>query len=123
MVDPQQLLSVLEAQLPMMSEADQAFVVGCQATLNVAGAPLKPDQIARLAGLARTMQTAEHNAMGLGAPLSMAKVFKDLASATHMLNPTEHAFALKMSRQHSKGVPFSTDDLEKILNIHAAKGF
>ena len=123
MADAYQLLQTLYEQLPMMSEADQQFVVGCNATVNVTNAPLTAEQQQRLQKLAATMQAAEHNTLGLGAPLSIRQVFKDLESAKHMLTPAEHAFALKLSRQIAKGAQLDNPDLEKLLNIHAAKGF
>lgn len=122
-VDPYQLLQALEDKLPMLSDADQQFVVGCQATLNIAQEPLKPEQVARLIAIVNTVRAAEHNTMGLGAPLSLTQVFKDLSGAVHMLTPNEHALALKLSRQFSKGVAIEQVDMEKLFNIHAAKGF
>ena len=123
MADPHKLLQSLAEQMTMMSDADQQFLLGCQTTVSVAGAPLSAEQVKRLHALAAAMQQTEHSVMGLGAPLSMPKVLKDLSSAVHMLSPAEHAFALKCSRILASGRTLDLGDIEKLLNIHSNKGF
>lgn len=107
----------------MMSDADQDFVLGCQAHVEVAQLPLTASQVTRLQSIAKGLQQLEHSSLELGAPISMRKVLTDLAKATHMLTPAEHQYALKMARQLQKGEAFAIEDIQKLSNLHASKGF
>ncbi len=123
MSDPYALLQSLAEQLPMLSDDDQQFILGCQASVSIAQMPLTKPQAERLHRISASLQMMEHNTMDLGAPLSIPKVVRDLAGAVHMLTPAEHAHALKVSRLVAKGAPLTTEDIERLINIHAAKGF
>lgn len=114
------MLAVLENNLMMFSDDDQEFIQSMVLLVGT-GSPLVAQQIQRLGGLMSTLKTSGHNT--LGESLSMVQVVKDLAGALHTLNPSEKQFLIGVANKMKQRIPLSTDEVQQLLNVYAAKGF
>jgi hypothetical protein len=118
--DALEILSRLESQLPMLSDEDQGFVIGCRHHIS-AGAPLTVQNKIQLREIARTLSSTGHSS--LGGALSMGTVFANLASAIRTLNPQERQFANQMAYKYQNKQPFTQPELASLLGLYTAKGF
>ena len=119
-----EILQHLEGQTVMLSDTEQDFVLGCRLALETGG-KLTAENQAEIIRIFRSLNHAEHNAVGglAEGALSMQRVVKDLAGAIHMLSPQEQQFLQQMAGKVQGGVKLSIQEIEALVKIYGDKGF
>ena len=118
--DEDQLLAHLETQLPMLSDSDQDFVIGCRLHIE-AGTRLTPQNIAVLHRIAATLGNTAHSA--LEGTLSVQKMLKDLATNHHILSYEEKKFLNKVAQTHQNSGRLGEYEVELLVKLYGSKGF
>lgn len=116
------LLQHLENQLPMLSEDDQAFVLGAKLTLEMTGL-LDKTSIERLRQIGARHTHASHNGIGNTQALSITQIFKDLASSAKILTPQQRQFAEAVATKFKKRIPLTAEEVQGLFRLHAEQGF
>jgi len=118
--DVEQMLSYLETQLPMLSDSDQDFVIGCRLHIEE-GVRLTPQNIAVLKRIVATLSNTVHSSMEI--PLSPHKMLKDLATNHHILSHEEKKFLNRIAQQLQAGGRLGEYDVELLVKLYGSKGF
>jgi hypothetical protein len=113
-------LAHLEPRLPLLSEDDQVFILGCRMTLEAGGALTAQNQ-QEVRRIASTIVAVEHNTMDK--PISVSQMLHDLGSAIHMLSPEEKAFLGPIARKVKASRALTAGEMQRLLAVHASKGF
>lgn len=113
-------LANLEQHLPMLSDQDQQFIVGCRMTLEMGGTLTAQNQ-QEIKRIASTLQQAEHNTMEQ--PLSVKKMLQDLGGVIQSLSPQERNFLGPIARKVQGGEQLTQDEMTQLLQIYTDKGF
>jgi hypothetical protein len=123
-----ELLSSLEAQLPLLPESDQEFVLGCRMNIS-SGYALDATSKQRLKQLAAQLSKAVHDGLEQGGgvqqpagptPLDM---LRNLANVRHILRPDEQHFANTLAAKVQSNQTLSPNEMFRLSNMHKAKGF
>lgn len=120
--DTDELLKELEAQLPLLPEKDQEFILGCRMNTD-SGFPLDAASKQRLKKINRQLTEVGHNTLNMGEALSPLAALRDLAGIRHRLSPQEQQFANGLALKLQQKVTLSGNEISRLFTMHKTKGF
>jgi hypothetical protein len=118
------ILHIENNLLPLLSDADQQRILSYRIAYDT-GAVIPSDVVAQINRILATVAHTEHSSLGgvQTAPLSMAKVIRDLAGARLMLSPQERAFVDSVAPKIATRTPLSQPEMAALIRIYTDKGF
>ena len=114
------MVASLENQLPMLTETDQQFILGCRMHME-SGTALTAQNQTEVRRIASTLTHVGHNT--LGGALSPKEVLQKLASVRHTLTPQEGQLANQLAQKMQQGQALTPNEVTALLNIYTTKGF
>jgi hypothetical protein len=116
-----ELLKGLEAQLPLLPEKDQEFILGSRMNVD-SGFPLDEGSKKRLRQINTQLTQVSHNALDQPS-LSPIDALRNLARIRQQLSASEQQFANALAVKLQRGETLPENELLRLFNMHKAKGF
>jgi hypothetical protein len=115
-----ELLKPLEAQLPLLPEKDQEFILGSRINVD-SGFPLDAASVARLRQISQQLTSMGHDT--LAEALSPKAALRNLAGIRHQLTLPEQQFANGIAAKLQQNQALTENEIMRLFNMHRAKGF